>query len=74
MSAPIAEPIEIWEFLPAHYDAVIALWRSSEGVVVRDADERGPLSAYLEQHRGLSFIEMQDGAVVGAVLSGEPNA
>ncbi len=70
MSAPIAEPIEIWEFLPAHYDGVVALWRSSEGVVMRDADERGPLSTYLEQHRGLSFIAMQDDVVVGAVLCG----
>ena len=70
MSAPTVELIEIQEFRPAHYDAVIQLWRSAEGVVMRDADERAPLSAYLEQHRGLSFIAMQHGAVVGAVLCG----
>ena len=70
MSAIQAELIELREFLPADYDAVVALWRSAEGVVMRDADEREPLSAYLEQHRGLSFVATQDDMVVGAVLCG----
>ena len=70
MSVPAVELIEIGEFLPAHYDAVIALWRSTEGVVMRDADEREPLSRYLEQHRGLSFIALDGERVVGTVLCG----
>ena len=56
MSAIHIELIELRGFRPADYDAVVELWRSAEGVVIRDADEREPLSAYLEQHRGLSFI------------------
>jgi hypothetical protein len=30
VSAPAIELIEIREFLPVHYDAVVALWRSAE--------------------------------------------
>jgi ribosomal protein S18 acetylase RimI-like enzyme len=64
------DTIDIREFLPDDYDAVMALWRSSEGVTIRDVDERAPLSAYLIQHRGLSFVAVDHGSIVGSTLCG----
>ena len=64
------DPIEIRELIPDDYDGVVALWRASEGVTLRDADEREPLSAYLAQHRGLSYVAVDSGAIVGSTLCG----
>jgi ribosomal protein S18 acetylase RimI-like enzyme len=60
----------IRELVPDDYDDVIALWRASEGVTIRDADERQPLSAYLMRHHGLSFVAVDDGVIVGSTLCG----
>jgi ribosomal protein S18 acetylase RimI-like enzyme len=49
---------------------VIALWRASDGVTIRDVDRREPLSAYLIRHRGLSFVAVDGGAIVGSTLCG----
>lgn len=68
-----AEPkvmIQIRELVPDDYDAVIALWRASEGVTMRDADQREPLSEYLIQHHGLSFVAVDAGEIVGSTLCG----
>jgi len=46
------------------------LWRSVEGVTLRDVDARAPLTAYLTQHHGLSFVAVDAGNIVGAVLCG----
>ena len=54
----------------ADYDAVMAIWQSADGVTIRDVDAREPLTAYLEQHRGLCFVAVEDHQVVGAVLCG----
>jgi ribosomal protein S18 acetylase RimI-like enzyme len=62
--------LEIRELLPDDYDAVIALWRASDGVTIRDVDQRAPLSAYLVQHRGLSFVAVDGGVIVGSTLCG----
>ena len=62
--------IEIRELVPDDYDAVVALWRASDGVTMREADQREPLSAYLRQHSGLSFIAVDKGAVIGSTLCG----
>ena len=63
-------PIEFREFTPADYDAAVALWTETEGIVLRDVDARGPLLEYLARNRGLSMVAMDNGAVVGAVLCG----
>jgi len=62
--------IEVREFTSADYDAVVSLWKASRGVTLRDVDARGPLTAYLGQHRGLSFVAVEGDAIVGAVLCG----
>jgi len=62
--------IEVREFTSADYDAVVSLWQTSPGVTLRDVDARGPLTTYLGQHRGLSFVAVEGDAIVGAVLCG----
>jgi ribosomal protein S18 acetylase RimI-like enzyme len=62
--------VEIREFQPVDYDAVLELWRASPGVTLRDADAREPLMAYIRQNVGLSFVAKDADQVVGAVLCG----
>ena len=62
--------IEIRQFAIADYDAVRSLWLSVPGVVVRDADARAPLTAYLARNQGLSFVALDRERLVGAVLCG----
>lgn len=63
-------PIDIREFKIADHEAALALWRSAEGVTMRDADSREAIAAYLERNRGLSFVAVDEGRVVGAALCG----
>jgi ribosomal protein S18 acetylase RimI-like enzyme len=62
--------IDLREFTPADYDAAIALWAETEGIVLRDVDARAPLLEYLARNRGMSVVALDSGAVVGAVLCG----
>lgn len=40
---------EILSFDLRHYDAVFALWQSTEGLTLRDADSREAIGRYLER-------------------------
>ncbi len=60
----------ITEFTIAHYDDIIALWRDTPGICVRDDDSRDATSRYLARNPGLSFVAIIDGKVVGSALSG----
>jgi N-acetylglutamate synthase len=62
--------IEIREFVPADYDSVCSVWLAAPGVVLRDADAREPITAYLAHNQGLSFVALDGGRLVGAVLCG----
>jgi N-acetylglutamate synthase len=62
--------IQVEPFLPDDYDAVMELWRSCDGIVLRPVDERQPLLSYLSRNPGLSFVAREDGEVVAAVLAG----
>jgi ribosomal protein S18 acetylase RimI-like enzyme len=62
--------IEIREFAATDYDLVRALWLAAPGVVLRDADAREPLTAYLARNPGLSFVAFDRELLVGAVLCG----
>jgi len=52
------------------YDAVIALWRVTDGIGLSAADEREAIAAYLERNPGLSRVAFRGDALVGAVMSG----
>ena len=52
------------------YDAVVALWRRTEGVGLNESDSRRAVAAYLRRNPRFSFVAEQDGLVIGAVLCG----
>jgi N-acetylglutamate synthase len=62
--------IALVPFDTSHYDAAVALWRSTDGITLRPADDRPSLTIYLERNSGLSFVALADGVVVGTVLCG----
>jgi putative acetyltransferase len=51
-------------------DAVIALWRRTEGVGLNESDTRRAIAAYLRRNPRLSFVAEKDGQIIGAVLCG----
>jgi ribosomal protein S18 acetylase RimI-like enzyme len=62
--------LRIRAMTPVDYDAVIALWRATEGIGLSEADERGAIAAYLARNPGLSMVALRAEALVGAVLCG----
>lgn len=62
--------MKIRELAPADYDEVMTLWRASEGIVLRDIDERPEIERYLARNAGLSYVASDGGRIVGAVLCG----
>lgn len=58
------------------YAAVIALWRSSDGVSLRDADSRDGIARYLRRNPELSFVAERDREIVmySFVNGDNPNA
>ena len=62
--------MNIRELMPADYDEVIALWRASEGIVLREVDERAAIERYLARNAGLSYVACDGDRIVGAVLCG----
>ena len=52
------------------YDAIMALWRCSDGVSLRDADSREGIEKYLERNPGLSFVAERDDEIVGTIMAG----
>jgi putative acetyltransferase len=52
------------------YDAVVALWRRTEGVGLNESDTRPAIAAYLRRTPRFSFVAEKNGRVVGAVLCG----
>jgi N-acetylglutamate synthase len=58
----------IREMAIADYDAVVALWRTTPGIGLSEADERSNIAAFLAHNPGLSFVAEAGGALSGAVL------
>jgi len=54
----------------ADYHAVLALWRRSDGIGLSEADRRPAIAAYLRRNRGMSFVVIAGGRIIGAVLCG----
>jgi len=52
------------------FDAVIALWRRTEGVGLNESDTRRAITAFLRRNPRLSFVAEKDGQIIGAVLCG----
>ena len=56
--------------LAADYEAVVTLWRASEGIGLSKADEFMPICRYLERNPDMSLVAEVDGKIIGAVLCG----
>ena len=53
------------------YDAVVALWKATEGMGLSKADTRERIQQYLDRNPGLSPLAFDEGgALVGAALCG----
>lgn len=52
------------------YPAVLALWRSTEGVEIAEGDTESEIYQYLERNPGLSRVVIHQGILAGAVLCG----
>lgn len=52
------------------YDGVMDLWRSCEGLLLREADSKTGIERYLERNPGLSFVAFDDGAIIGSIMAG----
>jgi ribosomal protein S18 acetylase RimI-like enzyme len=49
-------------------DAVMALWSSSDAIVLSDTDEREPMERFLNRNPELSLVASCGGELAGAVL------
>jgi ribosomal protein S18 acetylase RimI-like enzyme len=61
---------DLCAFTMDHYDAAYALWGASEGIGLSQADERQNIARYLERNPGQSFVALEGGTMLGAVLCG----
>lgn len=52
------------------YPALAALWKSTEGIGLSQADSPEAIAVFLHRNPGLSAVAEHDGAVVGGVLCG----
>jgi putative acetyltransferase len=50
------------------YDRVVDLWRNTDGIVLSDTDERGPMQRFLNRNPGLSLVAEHGDKIIGAVL------
>jgi ribosomal protein S18 acetylase RimI-like enzyme len=62
--------IDFRELMMTDYDDALALWKSTEGIGLSDADSRPNVEAFLLQNPGLSFVARSGSALAGAVLCG----
>jgi ribosomal protein S18 acetylase RimI-like enzyme len=53
-----------------HYDQVLALWQTSEGVGLSEADSRDGIASFLERNAGLSVVAFDVEQLVGVILCG----
>jgi ribosomal protein S18 acetylase RimI-like enzyme len=64
--------IQIRGMICDDFEKVMALWRACEGVGLSDDDDTPEgLKRYLDQNPGLSFVALDDGDLIGAVLCGQ---
>jgi N-acetylglutamate synthase len=54
----------------ADHAALMELWRSCDGVLLRDADSPQNMEKYLRRNPGLSFVAAAEGAIVGSLMAG----
>jgi putative acetyltransferase len=67
----MSREVAIRDFTVSDCDAVLALWKASEGVGLNDCDTSEGITRYLARNPGLSLVAVEaSGGIVGAVLCG----
>ena len=71
-SGPLNESmrVDVLPFEPGDYEQVMALWRATEGLTLREVDSRDAILAYVARNSGLSFVAREGDVLAGAVLAG----
>lgn len=64
------KPADIRALVIEDYDAVIELWRNTEGIGLSEADSRENISRFLTRNPCLSSVAEKAGEILGAVLCG----
>ncbi len=62
--------IQISEMTAEDYEEALALWKRCPGMGLSDADEKVPLTRFLERNPGLSTIARDGALLVGTCLCG----
>ena len=62
--------VDVLPFEPGDYEQVMALWRATEGLTLREVDSRDAILAYVGRNPGLSFVARDGDVLAGAVLAG----
>lgn len=62
--------MKISEMTIDRYEEVIALFKRTPGVSVRDADSQEATARYLARNPGLSFVAEVDGRIIGSAMCG----
>ena len=70
LAHPGADETIVRRFRIEDFDAVIALWRRTEGVGLNESHTRRDIAAFLRRNPRLSFVAEQGGRIIGAVLCG----
>ena len=52
------------------YAAIMALWRDTDGIGLRDSDSIEGLAVYLERNPGLSFVAELEKQIIGTIMAG----
>jgi ribosomal protein S18 acetylase RimI-like enzyme len=52
------------------YEEALTLWKRCEGIGLSDADEKCPMTRFLENNKGLCFTTRIEDKLVGTVLCG----
>lgn len=60
----------IREMVITDYEAVISLWSSTSAMLLREADSKENIHAYLQRNPNLSFVCTNNEKIIGAILVG----
>jgi N-acetylglutamate synthase len=67
---PDPRPLRIRPLRLSDYDAVYALWTTTQGVGVNDSDSRAGIGQFLRRNPKLSLVALSEGRVVATILCG----
>lgn len=61
---------QVREMVISDYEQALELWKRCAGMGLSDADEKEPLTRFLERNPDLSFVAMDEDLLIGTCLCG----